>query len=329
MAKIIDVTPQPQQNNQQQDDYSQTAPARAGTAAAAPPVQNMTPVSSPITPDQYLRPPNMPAFSLAPNQAPDPAVVGPVDDRASPFSQWLTSPAFTYQSNAEQAKQNSYAPLTQAPGMMDHLINFFSRQDPSKPNMDQREAAAAFYARPEVQNVVQGNKAMFDAAAADPVGMHAKLEPLIHAAQNAPIASANGKPVDDQAGLAAHVQRTGMHENVIHPFHEQHKYTEEEFVNATRGINWEQLQQLQGLQHYLTPQQQAFGSLMDDQRQQVNAAQTAYDNAVKAGLAPGKIEDARKAVSAAGAELTKLKREGAFPSIAPMQSSNIEQSPDR
>jgi hypothetical protein len=272
MAQIINITPQPQ------DDYSQTAPARAGAAAAAPPVQG------PLAPGRI---PGLPAFSMEPNQAPDPAVVGPVDNTRSPFSQLMSSPAFTSTTSAEQARQNAYAPLAQAPGLMDHITNFFSRQDPNAPNIDQRAAAADFYARPEVQNVVQGNKSLFDAAVADPVGMHAKLEPLINAAQNAPIASANGKPVQDQAGLAANVQRTGMHENVVHPFHEPHAYTEEEFVNATRGINWDQLQQLQGLQHYLPPAQQAAQTLVGQHQKLADAAKAAYDDAVQRGQPQG------------------------------------------
>lgn len=244
----------------------------------------------------------------------------PVDPGASPFSRAMGD------FNLNLAADQQYRPLTQQGDAWDKFTNFFSRQDPTKPDINARAAAGAFYGRPEVANYIKANPSVFQQAQQDPVGTHKLLEPLINAAMNPTVTNVNGKTINDQAGVAAKMAATGLPANVVAPMHEPHQYTEEEFINSMRGLSWNHLNHILQLQPYMSPQQQAQITLSKGYSDNAAKARAAYDEATQPGskVPPGQIETLLKNKIAREKESIGFQRSLALPTTAVTNQDQIE-----
>lgn len=211
---------------------------------------------------------------------------------ASPFARSLAR--YRQQGNVDQV----YNRLAQGPTPIDRVVNFFSSQDPTKPGMDQQQQMADFYARPEVKSRVLGDKQILDAALNDPRGTMTALQPLVDKAAQAPPMTANGRVVGDQAGTQARAVAAGVPYDTAHYFHEPHQYSEEEFVNGTRGLSWNQASRLWGFQHYVLPQQQMMVDAVAGANQDFNAASKMLQELQGRNAPQARIDAATKEVEA-------------------------------
>lgn len=176
--------------------------------------------------------------------------------------------------------------------------NFILGDDATTKAMADHDKVAQFYSSPDAQNYLAKHNEVLNAAHADPSGMAAALARVIALGKAAPVVTANGKPMDNPAGVNKTAAETGLHQDIVHPFAEPHQYSEDEFVNALSGrLTWKHAAQLFGMQHYLTPQQQVPGDYLSLLHNQAGADETAYQTAAQGGAAAGalaKLDTARK-----------------------------------
>jgi hypothetical protein len=193
--------------------------------------------------------------------------------------------------------------LATGPSPLDYMANFFGGNKQGDALLEKKANLARSFADPAVRQLVTSSKPLYDSVMANPEQMLPVLQSAVSIGKNAPTATANGKAVDDPGRLQQLSQMTGEHPDHVHLFAEPHKYSEDEFVQAASGLSWNQAAKLFGMQHYLSPDQQAFGQLMGGLRSQADQAGQLYQQLVQSGQPQGKIDAAKAQWDAARAKI--------------------------
>lgn len=275
------------------DLASMLAPAAATIRAFPSP----TPVSSaPVSPVAATA---LPAFD--PNAQPDAPARDP---NASGFANLLASFGQNNQQNAALAQFQGGLPK---PGGIDRLTNFFGGNDATTAKMDEQARTFDFYHDPNTTKYLAAHPDFINAASKDPLGFAAKLQPVIEAATTAhPATVAHAGPagtvtktVPDPAHLAAVAAITGEPHDVVNPWLNHPTYTDDEFINATQGLNWKQAARMFGAAQRLTPQQQItnqYAGILHDNAAQAEAA---YQAAAAKSAPKGTLDQLNTARTAA------------------------------
>jgi hypothetical protein len=233
-------------------------PALAGVAAAAP-----APAPAPL-PDGLGVYKGMALPSLSDKLQVSPQIGGADnvatlnDKTASPFNQWLAN------RGAGDAADMQYEPLTSMGGPTDRLKNFFSRQDPNAPSMDQLAKAATTYSDPRARAIITSDPKWLQAAQSDRVGFANVLQGMLdHADKTTPNVTPSGKPINDKFAVQHKADMAEVPLEAAAAAHEPHNYTRDEYVKAIGGLSWNQAMKLYQMQHYMPPAQLAMKQLSD------------------------------------------------------------------
>lgn len=280
------------------------APAPAPTSPVAPapaPVRALgrpASVSTPLTDATGAALPNFQPGMVAPQPQSDP--------NASPLHQMLSSLVTPADPNVQRV-----ADLTTAPSAMDYFRNFVTGSDAGKAALDERARTSQIFAHPDVKNYLLNNPEAVASATADGTGMAGKFQTALQAAMAAQkdshtYAHVNGTNFDKTPQAPDHVNAQaailGEHPKNVLPFMEPHQFSDDEFVQATQGLNWKQAARIFGMQHYQTPQQQLIPQLVGHAHDLVQQAQAAYENAVAKKLPPADQKAASDALKQAQQE---------------------------
>lgn len=244
---------------------------------------------------------NLPPFN--PNATPDPrltqAQTGAPDPNKSGFANFVSDiwrGAYTPANLAAGQTGTEYdTKLATGPQAHDYVADFFGGNANTRKALDAQAQRAAFYSDPTVRQQVTGNADLYNAAIRDPEGVMSAMQPMLAAVRNPSAPKvANGRNVTNPGHLQLMADQSGATPGQSHPFAEPHQYSEQEFLDATRGLSWNQLGKLFSMQHYIPPQQQAIVEYTSGLKGQADAAGQLYGKLVNDGAPQAKIDAAKK-----------------------------------
>lgn len=202
------------------------------------------------------------------------------DPTASPFSKMVANNSL--QTSADQL----YQPLTETGNGFSRALGFFSKVDPSAPTQDQLQQAGHTFQDPRAKAIVMSDKSLYDAAIKDPVGFAGHLQKQLDLADQAPPThTEQGKQIDPQhaAVVAQKATAADVPTSAAYAMHHPAAHSEDEFVNAIKGLSWNQMQRLWGMQHWIPPQQQIAAGFMTHLSGVANQADAEYNALLNGG----------------------------------------------
>jgi hypothetical protein len=129
--------------------------------------------------------------------------------------------------------------------------------------------------------------------------------------RNVPNPAPNGKRDDNPSVTAALADQHGVTPEQIHAGTQTHQYSEDEYVNALRGIPLGAYEKIYQMQHYLTPQQALIPRAVAGADRTVTEAQTQAQEALK-GNDPAALKTAQDTYKKAYADREALIQRLAF-----------------